>query len=78
MGARLPQICLGRGERALRGIHGSLRGLKRGYLLVPRLRAHNALLCQRHGAAGVGLLVFSCALCLRQAKPPQPEPAPRR
>jgi hypothetical protein len=61
MCARLAQIGL-RGGQVLAPRSRRPGGLQRGHLLVASLRAHNALLGQRHGAAGVGLLMLELAL----------------
>ena len=68
MGAGLAQVGLRRGKVVVRGVHCGLRGLQAGHGFVPRLRAHDSLLLERHGAAGIGLLMLEVCLRLRQRR----------
>ena len=66
MSARLAQIGLRRGKILARRIHGGFRRLQRRHHFVARLLAHDSLLRQSHGAAGIRLLMFVLRLSLRQ------------
>ena len=68
MGAGLAQVGLRRGKVVARGVHRGLCSLQAGHGFVPRLRAHDSLLLQRHGAAGIGLLMLEVCLSLRQRR----------
>jgi hypothetical protein len=66
MGAGLAQRGFGGGDVLAGRIDGGLGGLQAGGRVVPGLLAHDALLGQRDGAAGVGLLVVVVGLRLGQ------------
>ena len=78
MGAGLAQRGFGGGDVLAGRIDGGLGGLQAGGRVVLGLLAHDALLGQRDGAAGVGLLVLVVGLRLGQRGLRGAAPGPRR
>ena len=66
VGASLTKRSFGCGHGVTRGVDGRLVGLQAGDGVVLCLLAHDLLLSQRHGAAGISLLVVVVGLGLRQ------------
>ena len=78
MGAGLAQRGFGGGDIFARRIDGGLAGLQAGDRVVLGLLAHNSLLGQRDGAAGVGLLMVVVGLRLGERGLGRLDHAPRR